>query len=155
MGYDLSVALGAAHGLEIAFVFGEFGQGLGLGYLYPGDEAQHALSRSMMSYWAEFAYSGAPGRGRDGNEIPWLPWGTDGKTSILLDTADDGGIRMDDALVTAESIKAELLADSGFANKEDHCSVYVRTFRDSDLFDQREYEQIGCAEFPPERFAGF
>src|SRR5690606_13891110 len=87
LGYDLSVALGAAHGLEIAFVFGAFGEGLGLGYLYPNDEAQYALSRSMMSYWAEFAYTGDPGRGRDGNEVPWLPWGSGGKTMIVLDTA--------------------------------------------------------------------
>ena len=35
MGYDLATALGAAHGLEIAFVFGEFEGGLGLSYLYP------------------------------------------------------------------------------------------------------------------------
>ena len=60
MGYDLSVALGAAHGLEIAFVFGEFERGLGLKYLYPKSPARDALSSSMMSYWTEFAYSGDP-----------------------------------------------------------------------------------------------
>ena len=39
-----------------------------------------------MSYWAEFAYSGNPGTGRDGAEAPWLAWGQDGKTQIILDT---------------------------------------------------------------------
>ena len=56
MGYDLSVALGAAHALEIGFVFGEF-DGIGLGYVYPDDENQRSLMESMMSYWAEFAYT--------------------------------------------------------------------------------------------------
>lgn len=155
LGYDLSVALGAAHGLEIAFVFGEFEEGLGLEYIYPGDESQHALSRSMMSYWAEFAYTGSPGRGRGGTEVPWLPWGSEGKTMIVLDTADDGGIRMVDDVVTPQTIKAELLAETGFSSKEEHCGVYVRTFRDSDLFDPREYAELGCSDYPPERFAGF
>ena len=74
MGYDLSVALGAAHALEIGFVFGEF-NGLGLGYVYPDDENQWRLSNSMMSYWAEFAYTGDPGSGRGATETPWLAWG--------------------------------------------------------------------------------
>jgi para-nitrobenzyl esterase len=109
----------------------------------------------MMSYWAEFAYTGNPGRGRDGRQVPWLPWGTDGKTSILLDTVDDGGIRMDDVVVTTESVKAELVADTGFPDKQDHCGVYVRTFRGTDLFDEQEYQRIGCASFPPEDFSQF
>jgi hypothetical protein len=87
--------------------------------------------------------------------VPWLPWGTDGKTSILLDTVDDGGIRMDDVVVTTESVKAELVADTGFPDKQDHCGVYVRTFRGTDLFDEQEYQRIGCASFPPEDFSQF
>ena len=39
-GFDLSKALGAAHGLEIAFAFNDFSDGLGAGALYPGDNAQ-------------------------------------------------------------------------------------------------------------------
>ena len=54
-GFDLSTALGAAHGLEIAFAFDDFDGGMGIGYLYPGDEAQFALADSM---------SGAPPCGR-------------------------------------------------------------------------------------------
>ena len=114
LGYDLGVALGAGHALEIPFVFGDFSGGLGLDYIFPNDENQRRLSESMMSYWTEFAYNGAPGRGRDGAEVAWLPWGQDGKTSILLDTPTDGGIRMDDETVTYASIKAELIADASF-----------------------------------------
>ena len=41
-GFDLSVALGAAHGLEIAFAFNDFEGGMGLDYIYPHNEGQYA-----------------------------------------------------------------------------------------------------------------
>ena len=154
LGYDLSVALGAAHAIEIGFVFGEF-NGLGLGYVYPDDENQWRLSESVMSYWAEFAYSGNPGAGRGGTETPWLAWGQDGKTQLVLDTPADGGIRMDDEVVTYETLKAELVADADFGDRSVHCATYVRTFRDTYLFDSAEYEALGCSAWPPESISRF
>jgi len=154
MGFDLSVALGAAHALEIAFVFGDFNNFLD--YVYPMDDAQWALSKSMTSYWAEFAYSGNPGRGRDANEVPWLRWGEDGKRSIILDSPADQGIFMSDAEVTIASIK-QALAVEPFRNEEDRCSTYVQTFRDEN-FDEAEYASLGdgtCAGLDPEAFASF
>jgi para-nitrobenzyl esterase len=154
MGFDLSVALGAAHALEIAFVFGDFNNYLD--YVYPMDDAQWALSKSMTSYWAEFAYSGNPGRGRDANEVPWLRWGEDGKRSIILDSPADQGIFMSDAEVTIASIK-QALAVEPFRNEEDRCSTYVQTFRDEN-FDEAEYASLGdgtCAGLDPEAFASF
>ena len=155
LGYDLSVALGAGHALEIPFVFGDFSGGLGLDYIFPNDENQRRLSESMMSYWTEFAYNGAPGRGRDRAEVAWLPWGQDGKTSILLDTPTDGGIRMDDETVTYASIKGELIADASFTGAQERCELYVRIFRFSELFDADEYADIGCAAYPPENVSWF
>ena len=154
-GFDLSKALGAAHALEIPFAFGDFEGGIGLSYLYPNDEAQYALADSMTSYWSEFAYSGNPGTGREGKQVAWLPWGTDGKRSIILDSPNDQGIFMDDQLVTVESVKAELAADDGFGDLSAQCGVYVRSFRDA--FDQAEYEAVNseCANIPPSEFAGF
>ena len=153
-GYDLSVALGAGHFLEIAFVFGEFDM-LGTGYLYPNDENQRALSESMMSYWAEFAYTGDPGTGRDGAQAPWLAWGEDGKTFIVLDTPTDGGIRMDDSVVSYEALRAELVADAGFGDKREHCATYARMFWQTELFDSAQYDSLGCAGYPPESFPRF
>ena len=156
LGYDLSIALGAAHALEIAFVFDDFEGGIGaLGYIYPNDENQLALSRSMMSYWAEFAYNGAPGRGRDGAEVPWLAWGEDGKTSILLDTPTDGGIRMDDEVVTYAGLKTELMADAALAAGRERCELYVRLFRRAGLFDESEYQGLGCAAYPAASVSAF
>ena len=116
---------------------------------------QWLLSESMMSYWAEFAYSGNPGTGRDGAEAPWLAWGQDGKTQIILDTPTDGGIRMDDEVVTYATLKAELIADADFGDKFAHCATYVRTFRETDLFDSAEYEALGCSDWPPESISRF
>ncbi len=150
LGYELDLALGAGHGLEIAFVFGEFERGLGLGIIYPDDEDQWALSKSMTSYWAEFAHSGDPGRGRSGTEVPWLAWGEDGKSSIILDSPGDGGIRMDDEVVSYASLKAEIVADSSFADAAERCATYVRNIRRTDAWDRDEYDEAGCRAYAPE-----
>ena len=125
MGYDLSVALGAAHALEIPFVFGDFEGGLGLGYLYGDSPGKEALSDSMMSYWTQFAISGDPGSGRDGNEVAWLSWGSDGMRSILLDTLEDQGIRMSPDEVTRDSIKAAIAGDPEITDQRERCRLYL------------------------------
>ncbi len=156
MGYDLATALGAAHGLEIAFVFGEFEGGLGLSYLYPQTPARDQLSKSMMSYWAEFAHSGNPGKGGDGTEVQWLPWGTDGKTTILLDTAPPG-IRMSSDLITVDSLKQKLIADTSITDQREHCELYAQTFR-WQWFDNDQYLHLGkdgCAAYDPASFRRF
>ncbi len=154
-GLDLATALGAAHGLEIAFAFGEFEGGLGLSYVYPNNEAQYALASSMTSYWTEFAYNGSPGAGRDGTEVPWLAWGSAGTSSIILDSPSDQGIYMDDTVVTVAYIKEALKNDTGFSDPDTQCGIYVRTFRES--FVQAEYEALNerCASIPSSEFTGF
>jgi len=73
---NVSQLVGAAHGLEIPFVFGTFdtrGQGSML-YSKENEPARERLSAQMMSYWGEFARTGQPGRGHDGTLPEWLPW---------------------------------------------------------------------------------
>lgn len=158
LGYDLSVALGAGHALEIAFVFGEFERGLGISYIYPNDASQWALSTSMMSYWAQMAHTGDPDQGRNGAEPDWQAWGTDGNTFVILDTPTDQGIRMSNEVVTSASVKQELNADKSFTSQEDRCALYVRMFGWGGQFDEDEYAKLGgegCAAFDPKQFAGF
>jgi len=142
LGFDLSTALGAAHGLEIAFVFNDFKGGFGIEYIYPGDEAQFDLADSISSYWTEFAANGDPARGQDGQQVPWLPWATQGMRSIILDSAADQGIFMSKDEVTIDTIKEALAADQGFTNELVRCEIYVRNFRE-DHFVQAEYEALG------------
>ncbi len=155
MGFDLAEALGAAHGLEIAFVFGDFDGGLGLGYLYPQTDARDALSRSMMSYWAAFAHRGDPGTGMARDQVPWQPWGGDSRMIVFdTDTEPGTGIRMSAEEVTFDSLKAELLADTSFTEPKDKCEMYALLFREA-LFSESEYDALGCEAYPPEAFRNF
>jgi para-nitrobenzyl esterase len=156
-GYDLGKALGAAHALEIPFVFGDFANFF-LAYLYQGDDAERdQLSDRMMSYWAQFAYTGDPGQGRDGDLPRWLPWGTDGQRSILFDSESGGGVRMMDELVTRDRVVELLANDPDIPSQRDRCLLYLSTFRWGSQFDQAEYEALGaegCKAYPPESLLG-
>ena len=147
LGFDLSVALGAAHLLEVPFVFGNFDSIDVLQSVYPNDEAQTSLSNRMMSYWSEFAHTGSPGRGNSENAAEWLPFETAGQTSIVFDTDLDQGIRMIDGVVTYKSLSEELLADS-FNDKDLHCRTYVLAFRERDIFSEAAYQELGCSHIP-------
>ena len=163
MGYDLSRAMGAAHGLEIGFVFGGFdGTASALGGIYDEDRLpqRDALSASMMSYWAEFAHTGSPGRGRDGTEVSWAAWsnGADAPKTIVFDTPRDGGIRMSTEEVTLPGLKARLLADTSLTEQRELCETYVNLFRDGPAWDEGEYlglGEAGCGDYPAEEFARF
>ena len=37
--------------------------------IYPDDDEQHVLTDQMMSYWANFARNGSPGKGRGTRKI--------------------------------------------------------------------------------------
>lgn len=157
-GFDLSVALGAAHGLEIPFVFNWFdSSSMFPSSIYPKDRipARDALARSMSSYWAEFAYTGDPGRGRDGKQVHWLAWDEDSETApkyIIFDTAEDRGIRMSNDAYTMAKLKARLIADSGIENQKTHCALYSVLFRGGPLWDSEEYASLGrqgCSDYDP------
>ncbi|HXZ84090.1 MAG TPA: carboxylesterase family protein, partial [Myxococcota bacterium] len=72
LGSDFSKLLGAAHGMEIPFVFRSF-EGSPFGRLFTerNRAGREQLADDMSSYWAQFAYSGAPGRGRSGQLPEW------------------------------------------------------------------------------------
>ena len=142
LGFDLSKALGAAHGLEIAFAFNDFSGGFNTSFIYPGDEAQFALADSMSSYWTQFATTGNPAQGQDGKQVPWLAWGTNGKRSVILDSPADQGIFMDDQQITIDGIKTILFADDNFADETLRCQIYARTFSGVH-FMQSEYDSLG------------
>lgn len=151
LGYDLSKALGAAHFLEVPFVFGDF-DGFPLAYLFEGSDGKDALSRSMMAYWGGFARHGDPGSGSDGRQPHWSAWGENGSTTILLDTASDGGIRMTDHKVTRQSVVEAIATDPDIPDQAERCDLYATTFGFSGDFDPEEYRSLGaegCAGVDP------
>jgi formylglycine-generating enzyme required for sulfatase activity len=86
-----------------------------------------ALSEATMSYWAEFAYHGNPGRGRRGELPNWPAWNDGGRGAgrmLVLDSAAAGGIREAVAVVSKESVLAEIKADPRLPTLEQRCRLY-------------------------------
>ena len=140
---DFQKLFGAAHAIELFFVFGYFPDPMKI--LFPDStfDDLSLLSNSMMSYWAQFAHTGNPGFGADGQERQWLPWMTDAPGNfIVLDTELDGGIRMEREVLTREGLRAGFLAED-FGSQDEKCQSYRSVFRNSD-FNQTEYESLGC-----------
>jgi para-nitrobenzyl esterase len=115
----------------------------------------------MMSYWAEFAHSGNPGRGRDGEEVPWTAWAQSserGNKFIIFDTEAGGGIRMSpDEPLTRELVIAGVAADSRLRGElRARCEIYYSFVEWGHDLSQTEYEQIeggACgAEYPFDAF---
>ena len=150
--YDGSEMIGAAHGLEIAFVFGHFDLGPDSGMLFDrgNREGRELLSSQMMSYWAEFAYSGDPGRGREGQLPLWRAWdGSDKRTPkfMVLDTpAGSGeqgqGLRMDTRVQSLDSVVAAVVADPRLASDRDKCGV-LRNLANWEDISEAEYASAG------------
>lgn len=133
---DLGKLLGAGHSLEIPFVFGHF-RLLGAfdRFAFTRQNAQRriALSDAMMSYWVNFAATGAPGRGVDGALPEWKAWShaSGAERIMLLDSVADGGVRMSADLETPDRIVADLLADPRLKTPEQRCAVLARTAWDA------------------------
>jgi para-nitrobenzyl esterase len=127
-GVDLAALLGAAHGLEIPFVFGHWDFGREGRMLFDAANApgREALSTMMMSYWAEFAATGDPGRGRDGTLPRWGAWQEDGEKYVVLDTPAGGGVRMATESERLEDVAAALLADPSFEDDAERCRALTR-----------------------------
>lgn len=160
LGVNMSLLLGAAHGMEIAFVFNNFTQFIvpqyaSLVYTDANQPGRLELGRSMSSYWAEFAYNGSPGTGRDLTEVEWTAWDNapGGDKTIIFDTQADGGIHMTNFTITPEALKYRLISDTTFPTQEQHCKMYADLFYGTDLWDDDEYENLGecgCGDYPVE-----
>jgi para-nitrobenzyl esterase len=114
LGTSLSQLIGASHGFEIPFVFGHYDLGPQGNIVWTDENraAREQLSGEMMSYWTEFARSGNPGSGRDGDLTEWKAWDLAGDKFIVLDTVADGGLRMSADEVTAASVVAAATAET-------------------------------------------
>lgn len=158
LGADIGIILGAGHGLEIPFVFGHFRFGTDrLSRLifnernWPG---RKYVSDAMMSYWAEFAYSGRPGQGRARALPEWSPWDADDGAGlfIVFDTPDGGGIRMARERITRESVIAAVDAQEELAPL-DKCRVFHNLFRYEEAWSVETFREMGrdgCRDYPLE-----
>lgn len=142
---DLKELFGAAHGLEVSYVFGNFVTTMSR-IIHPAEnhKARNALSQTMMSYWAAFAHHGTPGRGYFGKQIEWSAWQNSSNENrlMILDTSLDGGIRMSSEQLYMNDLRKTFLTDTSFVNQQEFCSAYKLLFRGKD-FVQKEYDSLG------------
>jgi para-nitrobenzyl esterase len=147
---DLKEWMGAAHALEVTFVFGNFPNSMKIMIPESTIPARDRLAESMMSYWTEFAHTGAPGRGRSGHEVAWTAWQNDDAHVLrlmILDTEIDRGIRMSSERVTMADLKARFLTDASYTDQEKYCEDYKTLFQ-REHFVQSEYENLGNGGCP-------
>jgi para-nitrobenzyl esterase len=157
LGADFGVMLGAAHLFEVPFVFGHFDLGSEGNRLFTEENApgRRALARKMMGYWAQFARSGAPGRGGDGSLTEWSAWGAgpNGGQFLVLDTDAGGGTRMSSETKTVESVLAAVDADPRLSAARDRCAILQALAQRSRGFTEKEYAARGtCGDFPFDKY---
>lgn len=152
---DMPSLLGAGHALELGFVFGDFEGGISLPFLFNEENrpAREKLSSLMMSYWAEFARTGKPGRA--GGDLPeWQPWAASSEVQMLFDTEADGGVRLISQPQSVAALK-DRLAATKLLSGDERCRVYVELFltgfQSRDFWDEGEYAELGCAQQSPYR----
>jgi para-nitrobenzyl esterase len=152
LGADLARMLGAAHAFEIPFVFGHWDLGTEGNVIFtdanlPGREA---LSAQMSGWWAQFARSGDPGRGRAGGLPEWLRW-DDTPRLMVLDTPAGGGSRASSEEVTRAGVIAAIDADPRLPAQRDKCRVFWTLAKLRRGLTPAQYPTVGargCEEFP-------
>lgn len=152
---DYSELLGAAHGLEVAYIFDDFDGGIAVPGLYNKENipGRDLLGAQMRSYWSEFARTGAPGRGRNGVLPQWQPWNNSGPNLLLLDTDSGGGVRMVREPMTVAMLKQRLVMETGIPDLRTRCRLHVQMFLHAnagdDVWSEADYNYLGCGEFNP------
>ena len=128
-GVDYGVLAGAAHALEILFLFPAAFDNFIIKNVVIRDSYDGAkkLSDQMLSYWAQFAYTGDPGKGRS-NDLPkWKAW-SDEEKYMILDSDEGQGLVMVDNEVTVNSIYNELTNDQRFTEEEKCQSLFAMSY---------------------------
>lgn len=157
-GVDESLLYGAAHGIEVVFLFGREPVSSLPDFARTNDPASwQLLSDTMLRYWANFARTGEPGGGGDSGLPRWEHWTLEQPRKMLLDSPRGGGVRMSDENVFSEDLKQRLRTDPAVGSGRERCQLYAQLFRyalSSEFWNDDEYAALGCAEYPPEEFDG-
>ncbi|WP_317930026.1 carboxylesterase/lipase family protein [Halioxenophilus sp. WMMB6] len=151
LGVDAPTLFGAAHGIDVVFLFGR-AEVARLPLFAKVDDAASwdNLSRAMRGYWAEFARTGQPGSG--GGRWPlWQPWTDDDAHKMILDSQ----LHSANLALTVADIKARLRGDKAIASTEARCELYAQLFYyglSNYFWSAQEYQALGCDEFPVSAF---
>lgn len=150
---DLGQMLGAAHSMEIPFVFGHFvllGRFDQFAFTKENAPGRLALSDQMMGYWTRFAATGDP----SGADAPaWTRFTTaEGQpNTMVFDTAKDGGVRMIADRETQPKLVAELFADATLGADARRCAVFAAMATWNKEMRGMDNGRCSATEAPPSR----
>ena len=155
LGLDLSKLFGAAHAMEMFFVFGLTDLGFGNRFLFEDLASAERLSVQMRSYWANFAHTGRPGRGQNDDLPEWTPWDPDrdGVKYIVFDSDRDGGLTFGRDAIDIEFVLRRAEADPRLLDDAERCGVFKNFVQWSDSMTIEQYATRmdgACAAFPIE-----
>ncbi|MEZ5894005.1 MAG: carboxylesterase family protein [Parvularculaceae bacterium] len=119
---DLSTLIGAAHAVDIPFIFNRFilfGDLDKTMFTKKTAASREELSRAMGAYWANFARDGVPSAE---GYASWPTWSHDGGTLMRFDSVHDGGIAPMTNSDSVEAIIADIKADPSLTPQQ-RCDV--------------------------------
>ena len=142
---DLSKLIGAAHAMEILFVFGSFDSFIVKNFLFGEGSypAAKKLSEQIQSYWAEFAYTGNPGKGRDNSLPEWKKWslGNEGKY-IVLDSENDQGVFMSNTEYSVDYLLDKMQSDSRLDDVQKCETLFGLSYGDGNGVSNNEFNSF-------------
>jgi para-nitrobenzyl esterase len=130
---NVAKLLGAAHGLELGFVFDDErseADAFGLDSA-ENHEARVALAHAMSSYWVQFARTGSPGRGVDGTLPEWSAADGDGAAGtrfLALDSSRGSGLRLLTGAQTPSALEQRVWSDPSFESDDQRCRTHALLF---------------------------
>jgi len=143
---DFGFLFGAAHSLEIPFVFGDFdllfGRISGALFNRANQDGRESLSADMIADWSAFAHDGEPGGGQD--RPLWARWAAGGAW-MRFDSPAGGGPAMQSGEETEAAILADFIADDRFSDARRCDGVDALAWRDPALGAQAA-EHFRCNE---------
>lgn len=136
----LDVTFGAAHGLEVSFVFGDFEVSPFKPLFTPDtEESRQALSAQMRGLWGQFARSGDPG-------TPWARFDPTGNTHLRLDV---GTAAMEPLLDASQRLLEEVLNDPRLPSPQNRCGVLRALVENTESLTADQYRAVTqCSQFP-------
>ncbi|MCP5039509.1 MAG: carboxylesterase family protein [bacterium] len=155
LGADLSKMLGAAHAMELLFVFGLTDLGIANRLFYDDLPSAERLSEQMRSYWANFAHTFRPGRGQGGDLPEWAPWEPEagGHKYLIFDSERDGGIEAGTDEVDRALVLRQASSEPRLHNDEERCRVFLNFVQWSSVLTPEQYLEVNdgaCVAYPIE-----
>jgi para-nitrobenzyl esterase len=157
LGVDLSELIGAAHAVELLFVFGLTDLGfVGNRIVFEDRNSAEQLSRQMRAYWTNFARTLRPGRGGREDELPeWQPWNPEPGASkyLIFDSAEDGGLRLASDRLDRAFLIDRALNDPRLFDSAERCRVLGQMVQWGRVLSPEAYREIGegvCRAHPLE-----